>query len=66
MENIFVTSDGRGVVCLRDARMAFGPLKNRTREGIVQLVSNHFSPQFHDFTPVTSITRNSLNKGQIS
>jgi WD repeat-containing protein 22 len=39
MENIFVTSDGRGVVCLRDTRMAFGPLKNRTREGAVHVVS---------------------------
>jgi WD repeat-containing protein 22 len=38
MEHIFVTSDSRGNVCLRDARMAFGPLLNRTRQGIVQVV----------------------------
>lgn len=37
MEHIFVSSDSRGNVCLRDARMAFGPSSNRTREGIVQI-----------------------------
>jgi len=39
MEHIFATSDSRGQVCLRDSRMAFGPLTGRTRQGIVQLVS---------------------------
>ncbi|KAJ7439203.1 WD40 repeat-like protein [Mycena latifolia] len=35
MEHIFATSDSSGRVCLRDLRMAFGPLVQRTREGIV-------------------------------
>lgn len=39
IENIFVSSDGAGRVCLRDARMAFGPLTKRSNEGIVQVVS---------------------------
>jgi DDB1- and CUL4-associated factor 5 len=39
-EHLFATSDARGEVCLRDSRMAFGPLVNRTREGIVRVVSN--------------------------
>lgn len=38
-EHLFATSDNNGRVCLRDARNAFGPLVNRTREGIVQKVS---------------------------
>ncbi|KAI5997409.1 WD40-repeat-containing domain protein [Pisolithus albus] len=36
MEHIFATSDLRGQVCLRDSRMAFGPLSTRSNEGIVQ------------------------------
>lgn len=38
MEHIFVSSDSRGNVCLRDARMAFGPLVDRTGQGVVQVV----------------------------
>lgn len=38
MDHIFATSEGSGRVCLRDLRMAFGPLTHRTREGIVQTV----------------------------
>lgn len=38
-EHLFVTSDHRGRVCLRDARMAFGPHTARTMEGIVRIVS---------------------------
>lgn len=38
-EHLFATSDSHGKVCLRDSRMAFGPLVNRTREGIVRVVS---------------------------
>ncbi|KJA21206.1 hypothetical protein HYPSUDRAFT_141104 [Hypholoma sublateritium FD-334 SS-4] len=34
IENIFVSSDGAGRVCLRDTRMAFGPLTKRSNEGI--------------------------------
>jgi len=41
MENIFVTSDSNGRVCLRDARMAFGPLNQRNNGGIVRTVSHH-------------------------
>jgi len=36
MEHIFATSDSHGQVCLRDTRMAFGPLSSRSNEGIVQ------------------------------
>jgi DDB1- and CUL4-associated factor 5 len=39
VEHLFATSDSHGKVCLRDSRMAFGPLVNRTREGIVRIVS---------------------------
>ncbi|KAH9975631.1 WD40 repeat-like protein [Russula compacta] len=35
MEHLFATSDVRGNVRLRDTRMAFGPLRQRTKEGIV-------------------------------
>lgn len=35
MEHIFATSEAGGRVCLRDLRMAFGPLVQRTGEGIV-------------------------------
>jgi hypothetical protein len=38
MEHLFATSDVRGNVRLRDTRMAFGPLRQRTKEGIVQKV----------------------------
>ena len=38
-EHLFATSDHRGHVCLRDARMAFGPLSARTLKGIVRTVS---------------------------
>jgi len=40
MEHIFVTSTARGHVCLRDSRMTFGPLSRRTKEGVVQEVSD--------------------------
>jgi WD repeat-containing protein 22 len=36
MEHIFATSDGAGRVVLRDSRMAFGPLVNRTDGGVIQ------------------------------
>jgi DDB1- and CUL4-associated factor 5 len=35
MEHLFVTSDIRGNVRLRDTRMAFGPLRQRTKDGVV-------------------------------
>ena len=38
-EHLFATSDHRGRVCLRDARMAFGPPSGRTLKGIVRTVS---------------------------
>jgi len=38
MEHLFATSDVRGNVRLRDTRMAFGPLRQRTKEGIVHKV----------------------------
>ncbi|TFK70950.1 WD40 repeat-like protein [Pluteus cervinus] len=36
MDHIFATSESVGRVCLRDTRMAFGPLTQRTRQGVVQ------------------------------
>lgn len=39
MEHLFATSDVRGNVRLRDTRMAFGPLRQRTKEGIVVKVT---------------------------
>ncbi|KAH9841355.1 WD40 repeat-like protein [Rhodofomes roseus] len=36
MPHIFVTSDNRGEMCLRDTRMAFGPKSRRRDKGIVQ------------------------------
>lgn len=38
MESLFITSDARGYIHLRDLRMAFGPLKNRSMKGIVRTV----------------------------
>jgi len=39
IEHLFATSDGAGRVMLRDSRMAFGSLVNRTKGGVVQRVS---------------------------
>ena len=36
--HLFVTADKAGAVSLRDVRMAFGPLRARANEGIVQEV----------------------------
>ncbi|KAJ3934281.1 MAG: WD40 repeat-like protein [Lentinula lateritia] len=36
VENLFITSDSDSNVCLRDTRMAFGPRKSRSNEGIVR------------------------------
>ena len=38
MEHLFATSDVRGSVRLRDTRMAFGPMHQRTKDGIVHKV----------------------------
>ncbi|CDO77143.1 hypothetical protein BN946_scf184657.g18 [Trametes cinnabarina] len=35
MTQLFATSDTQGAVCLRDVRMAFGPLSQRHRHGVV-------------------------------
>ncbi len=43
MEHLFATSDVRGNVRLRDTRMAFGPLRQRTRDGIVLKVMHQRS-----------------------
>jgi len=58
MEHIFATSDSHGQVCLRDTRMAFGPLSARSNEGIVQDVRLSFT--VHDFLPLTSFVRPGL------
>ena len=39
MEHLFATGDVRGNVRLRDTRMAFGPLRQRTNNGIVLKVT---------------------------
>ncbi|KZP18586.1 WD40 repeat-like protein [Athelia psychrophila] len=36
VEYLFATSDSHGRVCLRDTRMAFGPLSQRTRFGVIR------------------------------
>ncbi|KAE9408863.1 WD40 repeat-like protein [Gymnopus androsaceus JB14] len=36
IEHLFITADAKGNVCLRDTRMAFGPRKSRTNNGIVR------------------------------
>jgi len=38
MEHIFVTSDAKGRVCLRDARMAFGSVGEQSNAGVVLTV----------------------------
>ena len=38
MEHIFVTSDAKGRVCLRDARMAFGCAVRKSNAGVVLAV----------------------------
>ena len=38
MEHIFVTSDAKGRVCLRDARMAFGYAGEKNNAGVVLTV----------------------------
>ncbi|KAJ7701447.1 WD40 repeat-like protein [Mycena rosella] len=43
MEHIFATSDANGRVCLRDLRMAFGPLTQRTQEGVVHTYTTKLS-----------------------
>ncbi|KAJ3573186.1 hypothetical protein NP233_g2603 [Leucocoprinus birnbaumii] len=45
MEYIFLTSDQSGTVCLRDERMAFGPLSRRSQEGIVQVYNTKLTRQ---------------------
>jgi hypothetical protein len=39
MEHLFATSDVRGNIRLRDTRMAFGPLRQRTKDGVVLKVT---------------------------
>jgi WD repeat-containing protein 22 len=68
MEHLFATSDVRGNVRLRDTRMAFGPLRQRTKEGIVlkvicgTLLRLTFAllttPIYHQY--VTRITRRTV------
>ncbi|KAJ7160099.1 WD40 repeat-like protein [Mycena filopes] len=43
MEHVFATSDGNGRVCLRDMRMGFGPLSQRTQNGVVQIYNTKIS-----------------------
>ncbi|KAI0763562.1 WD40 repeat-like protein [Trametes elegans] len=45
MTQLFATSDTQGVVCLRDVRMAFGPLSQRRCKGIVQKYVTTISQQ---------------------
>ncbi|KAL0960803.1 hypothetical protein HGRIS_005819 [Hohenbuehelia grisea] len=43
MDHIFVTSDHKGSLCLRDMRMAFGTLSQRRQSGIVQIYNTKLS-----------------------
>ncbi|OJA17775.1 hypothetical protein AZE42_04874 [Rhizopogon vesiculosus] len=43
MEHVFATSDVHGQVCLRDTRMAFGPLSKRSNYGIVRVYNTKLS-----------------------
>jgi DDB1- and CUL4-associated factor 5 len=36
--HLFLTGDKLGSVCVRDVRMAFGPIRSRTNDGIVREV----------------------------
>jgi WD repeat-containing protein 22 len=54
MEHLFATSDVRGNVRLRDTRMAFGPLRQRTKEGIVLKVT--CASWLLTLTPLTTLT----------
>lgn len=47
MEHIFVTSDAKGRVCLRDARMAFGVAGKKSNIGVVLTVSLCMLSQFY-------------------
>lgn len=60
-DQLFATSDGRGQVCLRDARMAFGPLVSRTREGVVRVVSHGSSYHSERSLNCHSTIRNCLS-----
>lgn len=42
IDNLFITCDFHGEVHLRDVRMAFGPARTRTQEGIVLSVQSPF------------------------
>ncbi|KAG1742300.1 WD40 repeat-like protein [Suillus paluster] len=43
MEHVFATCDVHGQVCLRDTRMAFGPLSRRSNNGIVRVYNTKLS-----------------------
>ncbi|KAG1748555.1 hypothetical protein EDB19DRAFT_1682358 [Suillus lakei] len=43
MEHVFATCDVLGQVCLRDTRMAFGPLSGRSNGGIVRVYNTKLS-----------------------
>ncbi len=58
MTHIFATSDNRGQLCLRDVRMAFGPLSQRRQQGIVHKVSAHVS-RSQDLSPSSVCHHNS-------
>jgi WD repeat-containing protein 22 len=46
IEHVFVTSDAKGRVCLRDARMAFGYAGGRSNAGVVLTVCCRLSWNF--------------------
>ncbi|KAH9847949.1 WD40 repeat-like protein [Lenzites betulinus] len=49
MPQLFATSDTRGAACLRDARMAFGPLTERHRNGVVHEYVTTIARQGQEF-----------------
>jgi hypothetical protein len=59
MEHVLATCDVHGQVCLRDTRMAFGPLSRRSNGGIVRVVCSFLVVSYgliHEMND--SITRN--------
>ena len=63
MDYVFLTSEGSGTVCLRDERMAFGPLSRRSQEGVVQVVSVFTSSSLIWSLKVLSTVPNWLAEG---
>ncbi|KAI9464962.1 WD40 repeat-like protein [Lactarius psammicola] len=70
MEHLFATSDVRGNVRLRDTRMAFGPLRQRTKDGTkLGVAFLHWHPTMYSLTdpyPVAVCSGRNLPDGSSS